>query len=161
MSLAFTIRNAIAGLTVHLVCPDQTAGAGTLTAATADTITWQAPGDDDPGAAVEIANGEQKIVASDTATLWIVVERTAADDLEGEATLIITTGTTTAERLAQVDEAITRCLKAQSTGAGDGSRVEIAELDALRAYRKELARELAVENGTAYNSARCDCRGNF
>lgn len=57
-------------------------GTGVLTAPTADTLTWKAPGGT-TGTAVTIANGEYKIVEDDTASKYIIVQRISADDLQG------------------------------------------------------------------------------
>ena len=148
MALSFSTRNAISNVTVDFVSSGHSSGAGTLTAASSTTLTWQAPDSSTAGAAVTIANGETKILADgETTTLFIVVRRTSATALTGAASVIITASVSTSERLAEVDAAITRCLQAQSTTFG-GDSVQTAQLDALRRYRAELVAQLGEEEGT-------------
>ena len=80
-------QNALYGIRIVHVAGENETGDGALQAASADTLTWQAPQDSTPGTAVEIANGETKVLASDTADAYLIVERVSADDLEGEETV--------------------------------------------------------------------------
>ena len=81
-----TITSPIANVTVDFVAGANGVGAGTLDAASADTLTWAAPGGS-TGAAVTIANGETKILEDGTDTdAYIRVTRTTADALSGTAT---------------------------------------------------------------------------
>jgi len=160
MTQAFTERNKISGITLIAACDENPTGLGSLIAATANTLTWTAP-DDTVGTAVEIANGEQKIIHSHTTTYYIIVSRTSATDLSGTETIVIEGGQDTQERLDEVDAAISLALKAQSAGQGDGSHISIANLADLRIYRNELAKKLAYENGTAARIYSADLRGHF
>ena len=159
MGLSFIIRNAISGLSLKHVCDGHAAGSGSLIAATADTVTWTAPGDA-VGTAVTIANGEQKIIKSDDTTYWIVVERTSTSDLSGTATVAITTAKTTAELIAETDAALSRALEAQTAGMGD-DRISIANLTELRKFKARLEKRLARENNTGGGAAVIDMRSNF
>jgi len=151
----------ISGITILHVADAHDAGQGTLTAATSDTLTWQAPGSDTAGDEVTIANGETKIIADgDDASDFIVVSRTSASDLDGTCVLLLLTTKSTQERLDEVDDAITACLKAQSSGQGD-SNITRAALDSLRRYRKELYATLLREQGTSARVAQADMSGNF
>ena len=98
----------------------------------------------------------------DDTTLWVAITRSTADDLTvaDAAIVIITTGVTTAARLAQVDDAITRCLQAQSSTDADAT-VTLAALAELRSYRRQLAAALAEEAGTCGRVATADLRDNF
>lgn len=163
MALSYRVRNDITGIDVLAVDGDTPPGAGVLSVTGASALTWQAPGSETAGSAVTIADGEHKVCYDgDDATLFILVERTTADDLDTSqaAVVIITTGVTTAERIVQVDEAITRCLAAQMTTFG-GDQVMMAQLDALRDYRRALARQLAEEDGTGGRVGTPDFRGHF
>jgi len=157
--LSFSVRNAISNLTVHSVCENHAAGAGSLIAATVDTVTWTAPGDS-VGAAVEIANGELKLVYSDDTSLWIVVERTSTTDLSGTATVQIVTASTTATLLAETTDAISRVLQAQSTGLA-GDEIRRANLATLMKLKARLEKKLAREQHTGGGVAEADLRANF
>ena len=160
---AFRVRNAITGLTINHVSDSHSAGAGTLTATVDEygtSLTWSAPGGT-AGASVAILDGERQIVSDgDDAAQFVVVTRDSEDEVAGAATVLITLGKTTAERIAEVDEAITECLRAQSSGAGDVN-VRRAELGELRKYRADLERELARDEGISAGVARAVLRGNF
>lgn len=141
----FKQRNAISGVRVDAVGAGHAAGIGYLRAVSADTLAWKAPDSATEGTAVAIANGETKVLADGaTATLFVVVTRTSATALSGTALLIISGTVSTADRLEEVDEAITMCLKAQSSGSGDQT-ITMVQLSELRAYRRELKAELARE----------------
>ena len=151
----------ISGITILHAADAHDAGQGTLTAATSDTLTWQAPNSDTAGDEVTIANGETKIIADgDDAGDFVVVERTSASDLDGTCILLLLTTKSTQERLQEVDDAITACLKAQASGQGD-SNITRAALDSLRRYRKELYAELLREQETSARVAQADMSGNF
>lgn len=61
---------------------------GTLTAASADTVTWTPPGGS-VGAAVTIANGETKVVEGSSQHKYVVVTRDSATDMSASATVTI------------------------------------------------------------------------
>lgn len=61
-------------------------GEGTLVAVDTDTLAFAAPGEA-IGAAVAIASGETKRVGSESAEKYLIVERVAADNLAGNATV--------------------------------------------------------------------------
>jgi len=85
-----TVTSAIANVTIAYVAAANGAGAGSLNAPTADTLTWTPPGGS-AGAAVTIANGETKILeggAGET-NKYIRVTRTSAVALTGTATVTI------------------------------------------------------------------------
>jgi len=153
--------SSIAGLTVSFVSAGNAAGQGTLRAVTADTIAWTAPGSETEGAAISIANDETQIVPDgDDATAYLVVARTSASDLSGSAALLIIAALTNSERLAEVDAAISECLKAQAAGSG-GDSVTLASLDALRRYRQQVYAAYLREQNTSARHGRADMRGNF
>lgn len=151
----------ISGITILHVADGHSAGQGTLTAATADTLTWQAPDSDTAGDAVTIANGETKIIKDgDDTSQFVVVSRTSATDLDGSCILLVITTAATEDRLQEVDDAISQCLKAQAMGQA-GDSVTRASLDSLRRYRKELYAELLREQGSSARVAQADLSGNF
>jgi len=159
--MKFEIRNAISGLTVEAVLSGHDAGVGRLAAATADTITWQAPGADDAGAAVAIANGETKIVKADDTSLQIVVSRTSATDLSGTSLVIVSGSVAATDLLAAVESCIVETLKAQSEGVGD-IRLQRAELASLREFRAALLTEIAADEAIPGGRvASCDMRELF
>lgn len=75
--------NPIRGLRVDYVSGANGEGNGAITVADADNLRWLAPSGTQ-GAAVEIANGETKILEDGTtASKYIRVTRTSASDLQG------------------------------------------------------------------------------
>jgi hypothetical protein len=159
--MQFDLLSEIANVTLDLVKAGHSAGLGTLTAATADTLTWQAPGSETAGPAVAIANGETKILTDgEDATLYIVVKRTSIADLSGSSVVLVITAKSTADRLAEVDAAITECLAAQSAGHGD-SNVTRASLATLNEMRNALEAKLLREQNTSARVGRADMRDNF
>ena len=159
--MQFEQLTQISGISILHVANVHDAGQGTLTAATSDTLTWQAPNSETAGDEVTIANGETKIIADgDDASDFIVVTRTSASDLDGTCVLLLLTTKSTQERLEEVDEAISNCLKAQASGQGD-SNITRASLDSLRRYRKELYAELLREQDSSARVAQADMSGNF
>jgi len=81
-----TIDSPIANITVDYVSGGNSVGAGTLTAASVDTLQYTAPGGA-IGPAVTIANGETKIIEDAAASAYIRVTRTSVTDLTGTATI--------------------------------------------------------------------------
>ena len=91
-SYDWDITSPIANVTVDFVAGANSTGAGTLTAATADTLTWTPPGGT-VGDPVTIANGETKICEGGGAgeeNEYIRVSRTTAAALTGAATVTLT-----------------------------------------------------------------------
>lgn len=91
-SYDWDIASPIANVTIDFVAGANSTGAGTLTADTADTLTWTPPGGT-VGDPVTIANGETKIVeggGSGEENEYIRVSRTTAAALSGAATITIT-----------------------------------------------------------------------
>ena len=159
--MQFDLLSQIANVTLDFVSAGHSAGTGTITAATADTLTWKAPGSATAGTAVTIANGETKILKDgDDATQYIVVERTSATALSGACVVLVIAAKTTSERLAEVDAAITNTLEAQAAGHGD-SNVTRASLATLYAMRKDLEAKLLREEGTSARVGQADMRDNF
>ncbi len=145
--MAFTVSSPISGLSV-LEAPYAANGAGdgTLTAASADTVTWAAP-DGSAGDAVTIANGETAIVLDgDDSSAYVVIKRTSSDDLSGEAIVTITGHKSTAEKLTAVQDAIELAEHEQAAGIGDKS-VTRAQLGVLYEREARLERQLAHEQG--------------
>lgn len=84
VSLGHRLVGALAGVRVDYVSGANGAGNGALEAVDADTLRWTAPGSATPGAEVEIANGETKMLQDgDTASAFLIVTRTGAADLGG------------------------------------------------------------------------------
>ena len=82
--------NPIANVTVAFASGNNGEGNGSLTATDADTLAYTAPGGTQ-GAGVAIANGETKIVQDGTtASKYVRVTRTSADNLSGTVTLTYT-----------------------------------------------------------------------
>lgn len=127
-SYDWDITSPIANVTVDFVSGSNSTGAGTLTAATADTLTWTPPGGT-VGTAVTIANGETKICegsGSGEADEYIRVTRTTAAALSGAATITIANklgnvigfdDVTSAEQAAGDTEY--RCYALKNEGAAD------------------------------------------
>lgn len=81
--LSVSIASAITNLTVEYLSPNCGAGAHTLTAASADSLTFAAAGGS-TGSAVTIANGETKIIEDGSdPTKYVRVTRTSASDMTG------------------------------------------------------------------------------
>jgi len=84
--LAITVTNPISNVTVDFAAGLNGTGDGTLTATGNDTLAWTAPGGSQ-GANVTILNGETKILEDGTtASKFVRVTRTTADNLTGTAT---------------------------------------------------------------------------
>ena len=82
--------NPIANVTVDHVSGANPEGAGTITAATSDTLTWTPPGGS-AGDAVTISDGETKILeGSGVPGQFVRVSRTSATALSGAATETLT-----------------------------------------------------------------------
>jgi len=159
--MQFELLSQIANVTLDFVSSGHSSGTGTITAATADTLTWKAPGSATAGTAVTIANGETKILHDgDDTDLYVVVERTSATALTGSSVVLVIAAKTTSERLAEVDAAITNCLEAQSAGFDDKT-VTRAQLATLYKIRKELEAKLLREQGTSARVGVPDMRDNF
>lgn len=90
-ALCYRIANALPTVRVDFVAGANGEGQGILSAADADSLVWQAPGDT-AGEAVEIASGETKILESDDPDKFIRVTRLTDDDLAGTATLTMLEG---------------------------------------------------------------------
>ncbi|HUW99741.1 MAG TPA: hypothetical protein VMY35_02080 [Phycisphaerae bacterium] len=157
----FLVTSPMAGLSVLAVADANAEGSGTITAATADTLTWTAPGSNTAGTPVAIADGETKTLADGTTPAHTVtVKRTSADDLEDTATVFTTALASLHDRLVEVDAAITKTLNAISEGFGD-MRVQRESLDILRRYRQQLYRAYANRRGIRPRIASADLTGNF
>lgn len=127
-SYDWDITSPIGNVTVDFIAGANSTGAGTLTAATADTLTWTPPGGT-VGAPVTIANGETKICEGGGAgeeNEYIRVSRTTAANLAGAATITITNklgnvigfdDVTSAEQAAGDTEY--RCYCFENEGAAD------------------------------------------
>lgn len=90
-SLAAVVTNEIDGLTVDFVAGANGTGAGTLTAASANTVTWTPPGGS-AGSAVTITNGQSKVVeggGADGPKKYIRISRSSGADLTGAATVTL------------------------------------------------------------------------
>lgn len=88
--LSAAISNAIAGITVDFVSGSCGAGSASLSAPSADTLTFSAP-NGSAGTAVTIVNGESKIIEDGgSASKYARVTRTSASALSGTATLTLT-----------------------------------------------------------------------
>lgn len=87
-ALCYTVNNPLPTVRVDFVAGDNGEGNGILSAEDADSLAWQAPGDD-AGAAVEIASGESKVLESDDPDKYIRVTRLTDEDLAGTATLAL------------------------------------------------------------------------
>ena len=101
--LGISINNPIPGVQVDLVAAENGAGSGALVAVSVDSLAWTPPGSTQ-GAAVEIANGETKVITGAAASDYVRVTRTSADDLRGTATIGLARclGTLVAHREAPV-----------------------------------------------------------
>lgn len=80
----------VTNLTLDFVSGNNGEGNGTLAAASADTVTWTAPGES-AGTAVTIANGETKIVESGGGDRkkFVRVTRTSASAMSGSGTVAL------------------------------------------------------------------------
>jgi len=155
------LLSEISGVSLLHVSADHDAGTGTITAADADSLTWTAPGSGTAGDAVAVANGTEVLLYDgEDDSLFVLVGRTSSDDLSGTASVYIFDAKNTADRLAEVDDAISQCLAAQAAGHGDSS-VTRASLATLYRIRNDLEAKLARENGTSARHARADMRGHF
>src|SRR5438045_1483018 len=87
-SLASLLTNPIPGIRVDYVAGANGEGAGLLTADGTDAVSWTPP-DGTAGSAVTVLAGEQRLLeAGDGETdKFVLVTRTAADDLVGLATV--------------------------------------------------------------------------
>lgn len=138
-SYDWDITSPIANVTVDFVAGANAIGAGTLTAATADTLTWTPPGGT-VGNAVTIANGETKICeggGSGEEDEYVRVTRTTAAALTGAATVTISEkldnapgfdDVTSAERAAGDTEY--RCICYENMSAADITALKF-KLDTL------------------------------
>jgi len=157
----YAVTSGMDGLSVLAVADACAEGNGTITAATADTLTWKAPGSNTAGSAVTIADGEIKDLADgEDATHTVTVKRTSTDDLDGTATVFNTALTTLQERIAAYDAAITKALVAIAEGFGD-QRVQRETLAVLEANRSKLYRAYANRQGIRPRIAKADLTGNF
>lgn len=87
--MGFSIANAISNISIDDVSAGNSVGEASLTASGVDTIQYTAPGGS-IGAAVEILNGETKIIEdANDPSAFVRVTRTSADDLTGTATLTL------------------------------------------------------------------------
>ena len=90
VSMAISVADAIANVTIAFAGGENTEGAGTLDADTVNTLRWKCYGGS-YGASVTIANGETKIVeTSGQPGQYVRVTRTSATDLTGTATITLT-----------------------------------------------------------------------
>lgn len=156
--MAYIVSSPISGITIEHVSSGHGTGSATLTAKTADSLAWTGPGGSE-GDAVSIANGEWKIVPDGTdADAFAVVKRTSASDLSGTATITITSYSTLLERLEEVDVAISKVMKAQSSGLGD-ARVQRATLETLQTMRRPIYREYLRQKGKVPVAGSADFTG--
>jgi len=87
--VSWSVASPISNVTIDYVAGANGIGDGTLTAASAGTLTWAAPGGS-AGAAVSIANGETKTLEDGTTPgAYVRVTRTTADALSGAATVTV------------------------------------------------------------------------
>ncbi|MHC4714991.1 MAG: hypothetical protein ACYTAN_17250 [Planctomycetota bacterium] len=84
----WNVTSPISNITIEFIDGANGLGAGSLTAPSANTLRWTAPGGVQ-GPAVTIANGETKIIEDDDPNKYIRVERTDANPLTGTATVTI------------------------------------------------------------------------
>lgn len=104
--ISWNEASPISNVTLVAVGGVNSTGTGTITAATADTLTWTAPGGS-AGAQVTIANGETKILESGGGELekFVRVTRTTADALAGSSSVVLTESVTTLVALDTVSSA--------------------------------------------------------
>lgn len=76
-------RDPMAGVYLREVSGGNGPGIGALTAATADSLTWTAPGDSEAGTAVAIAVGEEKILRGAEPGAWVRAARVGSNPLSG------------------------------------------------------------------------------
>jgi len=88
--LAIEIINPLASVTIEHVSGANGTGNGSLSSDGANALRWTPPGGTQ-GALVTILNGETKILEGGTASKFIRVTRTTANDLDGSATVALST----------------------------------------------------------------------
>jgi len=127
--LSVSIASAIANITVDAIAGANGTGAGSLIAASGDTLTWTPPGGS-VGTAVTILNGETKIIEGADKSKFIRVSRTSATGLTGTATLTLTNqyngvigmdNVSSAEATAGDDEYRCFCVKNEHASVTVGS----------------------------------------
>jgi len=149
--VGFSYTTPLAGISVLDVSDGTAPGTGTLTAASADTVSWAAPGGT-AGTAVHIGNGELALLQDGTdATDWIVVKRTTADGLSGTGSVLVTGLKTAREHLEEIETAMTavRQEQAGSLFEAQTQRAQLATLEQSwtvwhRRYLRETGRAPAV-----------------
>lgn len=88
-SLGVLLATPIPGLRVDHASPGNGEGTGVLRAVGPDALVWIPPGADG-GAAVPIAGGQQVLVEGADPARYLLVTRTAAAELAGQASLTLT-----------------------------------------------------------------------
>jgi hypothetical protein len=119
-SLGVSVVGGPANVTIVFAAGLNGPGAGTMKTKTVNSLSWTAPGDAE-GATVTIANGETKMLPSSTTDKFVIVTRTSAVDLAGDATVTLADvfnnlwdNVSDAERVAGDTEIRCICFKIQS-----------------------------------------------
>ena len=149
--LAATVTNPIANITIDYISGNNGTGAGSLQAVTADTIAWYAPGESN-GDVIAIANGETKVVESDTTSKYVRVTRTSADAMSGTATVTlanVTNNVTGSSDLSSAESSagVTkyRCICFKNDHATDSVTVLKAWLNTLGTQRVSATTQLGAD----------------
>lgn len=145
--MGWRIATPVPGIKVLQVYSTNTLGDGELTVESIGTVAWKNPGGT-KGTAVELANGEQKVVTSDSDVGTIIVKRTSDTDLDTtKSTSIFCDGREcTLEKLTEVEDQISQVRQAQRTGIGD-EYLQRGTLKDLMEEQRRLENKYARETG--------------
>lgn len=133
-SLGVEVSGGPSNITVVFASADNGTGDGTLTTKSADSMAWTPPGGSE-GATVTIANGETKQFPGSDDDAFVVVSRTSADALSGNATLTLSDAfnnlwdnVADAERVAGDVEIRCICLKNEDSSQVTSLKAWLASL---------------------------------